>query len=128
MAYTLVHGWNFCLCVCAHAYKYKDKAWDLKWIHRFKVDTCRVYIVLFLCTELKIQTNIISLRHSAEIAALFQHAGVKGKRLLQMFPQYSRTSVYRHATYTKPHETDTKPTRNPGNCLMCSPTFTGNHR
>ena len=40
----------------------------------------------------------VSVRHSAEMAVMFQHGKVKGKRLLQMFPQYSRTSIYRHAT------------------------------
>ena len=39
----------------------------------------------------------ITVRHSAEISVLFQHAGVRGKKLLQMFPQYSRSTIYRHA-------------------------------
>lgn len=40
----------------------------------------------------------ITVRHSAEIAALFQHANVRGKKLLEMFPQYSKSAIYRHAT------------------------------
>lgn len=43
------------------------------------------------------QNKQVTMRHSAEIAVLYQHAGVKGKKLLDLFPQYSRTSVYRHA-------------------------------
>jgi len=39
----------------------------------------------------------MTVRHSAELAALYQHAGVKGKKLLEMYPQYSKASVYRHA-------------------------------
>ena len=46
----------------------------------------------------------ISVRHSAEIASLYQHAGVRGKKLLSLFPQYSRTSIYHHAI--KPIGTD----------------------
>ncbi len=41
--------------------------------------------------------NKVTSRHSAEIAALYQKAGVSGKKLLDMFPQYSKASIYRHA-------------------------------
>ena len=39
----------------------------------------------------------VTQRHSAEIAALYQKAGVLGAKLLQLFPQYSKASIYRHA-------------------------------
>ena len=35
--------------------------------------------------------------HSVEIAAVYQKASVSGAKLLQMFPQYSKASIYRHA-------------------------------
>ena len=41
--------------------------------------------------------NQVTVRHSAEIAILFQKAGVSGKKLLEMFPQYSKATIYRHA-------------------------------
>ena len=39
----------------------------------------------------------VSTRHSAEMAALFQRAGLKMKTLVEWFPQYSPRSIYRHA-------------------------------
>ena len=39
-------------------------------------------------------------RHSAEIAALYQKAGVSGANLLELFPQYSKATIYRHAKKT----------------------------
>ena len=39
----------------------------------------------------------VHIRHSAEMAALHQHANVKIKEVIAMFPQYSRATVYRHA-------------------------------
>ena len=38
-----------------------------------------------------------SLEESARIAALVQHGRVKMSRLQEMFPQYSRRTLYRHA-------------------------------
>lgn len=39
----------------------------------------------------------VTTRHAVEMAVLFQQAGVKGKKLLEMYPQYSKASIYRHA-------------------------------
>ena len=39
----------------------------------------------------------VSVRHSAEIAALHQKAGLKIKELVNLFPQYSQRSIYRHS-------------------------------
>ena len=39
----------------------------------------------------------VTVRHSAEIAALYQLSGVTGSQLLEKFPQYSKASIYRHA-------------------------------
>ena len=39
----------------------------------------------------------VTIKHSAETAALYQLAGVKGKILLEKFPQYSKATIYRHA-------------------------------
>ena len=36
-------------------------------------------------------------RHSAEIGALYQKAGVSGAKLLELFPEYSKAAIYRHA-------------------------------
>ena len=38
----------------------------------------------------------VSIQHSAEIRVLYQHAGVRGKRLYDMFPQYSKSSICVH--------------------------------
>ena len=35
--------------------------------------------------------------HSADMAALHQHANVKIKEIVKMFPQYSQATIYRHA-------------------------------
>eukprot|EP00794_Sanderia_malayensis_P001342 gene1342-1482_t len=42
------------------------------------------------------QKNKVTVQHSAEIAALYQKAGVSGRKLLEMYPQYSKATVYRH--------------------------------
>lgn len=39
----------------------------------------------------------VTVQDSAKICALHQFGGVKGQKLLRMFPQYSKASVYRHA-------------------------------
>ena len=41
--------------------------------------------------------NNVTVRHSAEMAALYQIAGLRGKALIDKFPQYSRATIYRHA-------------------------------
>ena len=41
-------------------------------------------------------TKAISLEHSIEIRVLYQVAGVRGKALLQRFPQYSKATIYKH--------------------------------
>ena len=42
------------------------------------------------------QKKGVSVRHSAEIAALYQKAGVSRKTLCSMFKQYSPATIYRH--------------------------------
>eukprot|EP00794_Sanderia_malayensis_P001028 gene1028-biopygen266 len=42
------------------------------------------------------QKNKVTVQHSAEIAALYQKTGVSGRKLLEMYPQYSKATVYRH--------------------------------
>ena len=39
----------------------------------------------------------VSVSHSAEMAALHQKSGMTIKELVEMFPQYSQRSIYRHA-------------------------------
>lgn len=39
----------------------------------------------------------VTIRHSAEMAALHQHSNVSVKELQTMFPNYSRCTIYRHA-------------------------------
>ena len=39
----------------------------------------------------------VHIRHSSDMAALHQHANVKVKQLITMFPQYSPATIYRHA-------------------------------
>ena len=41
-------------------------------------------------------TNV-TLEHSCQIRAAYQLAGIKGQRLLQMFPQYCKAAIYKHA-------------------------------
>ena len=43
------------------------------------------------------QKKGVSVRHSAEIAALYQKAGVSRKSLCSIFKQYSPATIYRHA-------------------------------
>ena len=40
----------------------------------------------------------VSIQHAAEMAVLFQKGNIRGHELVQMFPQYSRATIYRHAT------------------------------
>ena len=56
-----------------------------------------------------------SLEESAQIAALVQHGRVKMSRLQEMFPQYSRRTLYRHAgqNMARPANNDNR-RRNPG--------------
>jgi len=51
------------------------------------------------------KTNNITLEHSCMIRTVYQLCGVKGKRLLDMFPQYSKARIYVHAK--KPLNGDT---------------------
>ena len=39
----------------------------------------------------------VTLRHSAEIAVMYQKCGIRGKKLCEQFPQYSRATIYRNA-------------------------------
>ena len=41
--------------------------------------------------------NKISHEHSAQIRAAYQLSNVRGKKLLKMFPQYSKAAIYKHA-------------------------------
>ena len=41
--------------------------------------------------------NGVTVQHSVEIATLYQTGGVSGAKLLKMFPQYSKATIYRHA-------------------------------
>ncbi len=41
--------------------------------------------------------NKISDEHSAQIRAAFQLSNVRGKKLLKMFPRYSKAAIYKHA-------------------------------
>ena len=41
--------------------------------------------------------NAVTVQHSVEMATLYQTGGVTGARLLNMFPQYSKATIYRHA-------------------------------
>ena len=38
----------------------------------------------------------VNVEHSAEIRALYKYGGVRGKELLKLFPQYSKSSIYAH--------------------------------
>ena len=39
----------------------------------------------------------VTYAHSVQIRTYFQLGNVKGKNLLKMFPQYSKSAVYKHA-------------------------------
>ena len=39
----------------------------------------------------------VALEHSAQIRAAFQLSNIRGKKLLKMFPQYSKAAIYKHA-------------------------------
>ncbi len=39
----------------------------------------------------------VALEHSAQIRAAYQLSNIRGKRLLKMFPQYSKAAIYKHA-------------------------------
>ena len=41
-------------------------------------------------------TTKISHEHSTQIRAAYQLSGVRGRKLLQIFPQYSKAAIYRH--------------------------------
>lgn len=38
----------------------------------------------------------VNVEHSAEIRALYKYGGVRGKELLKMYPQYSKSCIYEH--------------------------------
>lgn len=53
----------------------------------------------------------VNVRHSAEMAAIHQHANVNINKLKELFPQYSQATVYRHAKRAisaEPHENKTR--------------------
>ena len=39
----------------------------------------------------------VTLEHSAQIRAAYQLSNIQGKKLLNMFPQYSKSAIYKHA-------------------------------
>ena len=50
-----------------------------------------------MSTQTKKMWTKITIKHSAEIAALYQKANVKIAEIVKMYPQYSRRSIYYHA-------------------------------
>lgn len=56
----------------------------------------------------------VTIQHAAEMAALYQKANIRGKELVELFPQYSRASIYRHATKTIGEERVDGRTKNKG--------------
>ena len=54
------------------------------------------YSRIFLLLSFKMM-NKISHEHSAQIRAAYQLSNVRGKKLLQMSPQYSKAAIYKHA-------------------------------
>ena len=56
----------------------------------------------------------VSLVHSCQIRTLYQVGGVKGKNLLKMFPQYSKSAVYKHCKLPLNEEKVDKRKSNPG--------------
>ena len=45
----------------------------------------------------KEKKNKVTLMHSCAIRTLYQFGGVRGKKLLNMFPRYSKSTIYEHA-------------------------------
>ena len=43
------------------------------------------------------KVSLVSVPHSAEMAAVHRKASIQVKELIKMYPQYSRASIYRHA-------------------------------
>ena len=41
--------------------------------------------------------NKVTIEHSCQIRALYQQSYVRGKKLLEMLPQYSNKCIYNHA-------------------------------
>ena len=39
----------------------------------------------------------VTVRHSVEIALMYQKRGIRGKKLYEKYPQYSRATIYQHA-------------------------------
>ena len=39
----------------------------------------------------------VTVRHSVEIALIYQKCGIRGKKLYGKYPQYSRATIYWHA-------------------------------
>ena len=47
----------------------------------------------------------VTVRHSLEIAPMYQKCGIRGKKLCEKYPEYSRATIYQHAL--KPVSSDT---------------------
>ena len=58
----------------------------------------------------------VTLRHSAEMAAVHQHAEVNIKKLKELFPQYSQAKIYRHAKKPISNELQESKAKNNGGC------------
>lgn len=56
------------------------------------------------------------MRHSAEMAAVHQHANISINKLKEMFPQYSQATIYRHAKHTISAEPRENKTKNNSGC------------
>ena len=39
----------------------------------------------------------VTVRHSVDIALMYQKCGIRGKKLYEKYPQYSRAAIYQHA-------------------------------
>ena len=41
-------------------------------------------------------TKVIPIQHSVQMRTCYQIAGLRGKQLEQQFPQYARSTIYKH--------------------------------
>ena len=39
----------------------------------------------------------VTVRHSVDIAPMYQKCGIRGKKLYEKYPEYSRAAIYQHA-------------------------------
>ena len=43
------------------------------------------------------ESRPVTMRYSSEISVLYQKAGARGIKLVEMFPKYTKATIYRHA-------------------------------